>query len=143
MTILVIEDNAVLAKNIGRCFAKRGLATCTVSSLAEARLASLANEVSAICLDLQLPDGHGLSFLDDLVHSGRRVPAVVVTGTGNEDDRRWASRLGVRDFLIKPFSLAALCTAIDAAIENAANTTQSAEAGSLDPVGVASVAANS
>lgn len=116
MTILIIEDNAILAKNIGRILKQRGLVTHIASSIDEAHQLYRRCDFTAICLDLQLPDGHGLSFLDDLVKAGRQLPAVVMTGTGTEVDRQQASKLGVTSFLIKPFALAALEEALNDAM---------------------------
>jgi DNA-binding response OmpR family regulator len=106
MTILIAEDNAVLAKNIVKCLCRCGYEAVSVGTAAAARRILAGTPVSALCLDLQLPDGNGMSIIED--REGfftPNLPVVVMTGTGTEEDRRRAEACGARAFLMKPFAL--------------------------------------
>ena len=106
MTILIAEDNAVLAKSIIKSLARDGYHAVAVHSLSAARAMLAHTPVEALCLDLQLPDGNGMSIAEDRPMS--QVPIVVMTGTGSAEDRRRAEKCGVTAFLTKPFALSEL-----------------------------------
>ena len=58
---------------------------------------------ACIILDYAMPDGTGLEFLKELGKrdSSRRVPVVMLTGTGDESIAVEAMKSGARDYLIK------------------------------------------
>jgi DNA-binding response OmpR family regulator len=106
VTILIAEDNAILARSIARRLAQCGVASEVVGSVAALRRVIHQQQISALCLDLQLPDGDGLDALETVVRPLRAaLRVVVVTGTGTDEDRRRALRNGAVGFLIKPFPL--------------------------------------
>jgi DNA-binding response OmpR family regulator len=106
LTILIAEDNSILAKSIARRLRQIGYAAETVSSVKEFREKYAAQRFEALCLDLQLPDGNGLDLLEHYVRAARDdVPAVIITGTGTETDRARAEHNGAAGFLTKPFQL--------------------------------------
>ncbi|MEE3717898.1 response regulator [Tumidithrix elongata RA019] len=56
-----------------------------------------------VLIDLNLPDGDGLEFLEaiDADRAGERVPAIVLTGQGTEKKAVSAMKLGAADYLVK------------------------------------------
>lgn len=109
MTILIAEDNTILAKSISRYLQQSGYATSLASSAVATRKALEFNGVSALCLDIQFPDGNGLDILETHVRPlHKNIPVVIITGSGSDADRQRAERSGVLAFLIKPFALAEL-----------------------------------
>ncbi|CAN1209146.1 histidine kinase [Tumidithrix helvetica PCC 7403] len=56
-----------------------------------------------VMLDLNLPDGDGLEFLEaiDADRAGERVPTIVLTGQGTEKKAVSAMKLGAADYLVK------------------------------------------
>lgn len=123
VTILIAEDNIILAKSISRCLRQSGYTTQTATSAAATRKALECSTISALCLDLQLPDGNGLDILDLCVRPTRKdMPVVIITGSGSESDRGRAERSGVLAFLIKPFALAELKSILDGALGDMCKT---------------------
>ncbi len=119
VTILIAEDNTILAKSISRCLQQSGYATCMATSALATRKVLERNAVSALCLDLQFPDGNGLDILETYVRPlCKNIPVVIITGSGSEADRQRAERSGVLAFLIKPFALAELKSIFDDALGN-------------------------
>jgi two-component system, NtrC family, sensor kinase len=57
-----------------------------------------------LLLDWQLPDISGLDVLRALRAGGCQSPAILMTGYGSEELAIVALRLGVRNYLLKPFS---------------------------------------
>ncbi len=56
-----------------------------------------------VLLDLSLPDGDGLEFLEaiNVDVAGKRVPVIMLTGQGNEKIAVNAMKLGAADYLVK------------------------------------------
>ena len=55
-----------------------------------------------VLIDLNLPDGDGLEFLEAINdHAGEKVPAIVLTGQGNEEMAVNVMKLGAADYLVK------------------------------------------
>ena len=55
-------------------------------------------------LDLQLPDGDGLSWLETVRHQDRHTPVLVLTARDGVSDRVAGLRRGADDYLVKPFA---------------------------------------
>ncbi|MBD2177325.1 response regulator [Pseudanabaena sp. FACHB-1998] len=56
-----------------------------------------------VLLDLNLPDGNGLEFLEEIrrVRVGRKLPVIMLTGQGDEKIAVRAMKLGAADYLVK------------------------------------------
>ena len=55
-----------------------------------------------VLIDLNLPDGDGLEFLEAINdHAGEKVPVIMLTGQGNEEMAVNAMKLGAADYLVK------------------------------------------
>lgn len=109
MAVLIVEDNAVLAKTIGRAVRGIGRRAEWVATLADATCRLKSGGISAICLDLQLPDGDGLDWMSA---SRIHLPVFVITGADCPHNQERARRLGVSDYFAKPFALSQLCQSI-------------------------------
>jgi signal transduction histidine kinase/FixJ family two-component response regulator len=69
-----------------------------------------------ILLDLQLPDMLGTSLIERLRHQRVDIPIILMTAYGDEVTAVQAFRMGVRDYLIKPFSVEEAADAIERAL---------------------------
>ena len=103
-TLLLLEDEPLLRKQIAAHLEKLGGAITAVKSLAEARHALAHLEFDFALLDLNLPDGRSLSLLEK-----KEIPestiAVIMTAEGGVSGAVEAMRLGAADYLAKPFDL--------------------------------------
>jgi DNA-binding response OmpR family regulator len=70
-----------------------------------------------IISDLKLPKLNGLDVLAQLRKRGIFTPAIVMTFHGSEETAVRALRLGVKDYLIKPFTLEDMQAALDRAFK--------------------------
>jgi DNA-binding response OmpR family regulator len=70
-----------------------------------------------IITDLKLPKLNGLDVLAHLRKRGNFTPAIVMTFHGSEETAVRALRLGVKDYLIKPFTLEDMQAALDRAFK--------------------------
>ncbi len=65
-----------------------------------------------IILDQQMPGRSGLDVLQTLQQEGLYIPTILMTGHGSEELAVRALRLGVRDYVIKPFELDEMVRAV-------------------------------
>lgn len=99
--LLIVEDDPLGARSLGRLLVDRPEAVTVASTLAAARAIPLG-EVRAIFLDIGLPDGDGLDFLEETRAAGNDLPVAVVTGTMDSGSINRAQRLGA-EFIAKPY----------------------------------------
>jgi DNA-binding NtrC family response regulator len=103
--VLIIEDEAILAKNI-RAYLQRHGFEARVAESAEAGLAAL-DEFSpdAVLADYNLPGMDGLALLTELKRRDPRANVIILTGHGNIQIAVEAMKRGAADFLGKPVAL--------------------------------------
>ena len=105
-SLLLIEDEPVLAQELVRHFKRGGWETAHAPDLAKARaiLRSGTLEPLVVLSDLSLPDGSGLDLLEEVrgADGGGAAEWIFLTGFGTIPDSVRALRLGAYDFLEKP-----------------------------------------
>ena len=107
-TILVVDDSPVIQRVLSVTL-RRDAHTCiTASSAAEALERLEDTGVDLVLLDLAMPDLDGLSLLRVLRADPRHesLPIVMLTASGQDQDRIDAADAGADDFLTKPASSA-------------------------------------
>ena len=109
----MLEDEETLQRAIERHLRRAGVEVVVCGTVAQAveELTSGAR-VHAAVLDLWLPDGRGLDVLAHMPANGVRPRAIVMTAEASIDSAVHAMRLGVVDYLLKPFSMGALDAAL-------------------------------
>ncbi|MCB9080006.1 MAG: response regulator [Anaerolineaceae bacterium] len=86
---------------------------------ADALKIALSKKVDLIISDLVMPRMGGLELLEALNHRGIDTPTILMTFHGSEGTAVRAFRLGARDYIIKPFAIDEMLTAIDKALTEA------------------------
>lgn len=113
--VLIVEDSASLALGYAAQLEDAGHAVSLCETLAEARRSLLAEKFDVVLLDLQLPDGDGLTVFDALGDAAGNPGVIVVTADGSLSRAITAMRLGAYDFLVKPVSGTRLIATVAAA----------------------------
>ncbi|MBZ9560094.1 MULTISPECIES: response regulator [Modicisalibacter] len=108
MRILVVEDDALLARSLNKSLAPLGHQVESFTTYQAAHAAMERAEFDLILLDLGLPDGDGLGLLSWLRDRGNATPVLIITARDAIDDRVRGLDEGADDYLAKPFSLAEL-----------------------------------
>lgn len=102
--VLVLEDDRVEQTKLARMLELAKMEPICAGSLISARAALAEQEFDAAVIDVQLPDGSGLTMVP-MLHGGERPCAcVVLTGSDDHGVVRQAVELGVTQFLRKPAS---------------------------------------
>jgi two-component system NtrC family sensor kinase len=77
---------------------------------------AIAKEPDLMIVDQQMPRLTGLEVLQKLKERGLDIPAILATAHGSEDTAVAAFRLGIRDYIIKPFDADEISESIDRAL---------------------------
>jgi DNA-binding NtrC family response regulator len=120
-TILIIEDEVLLGRELQRYYARLGYETLWAADCGQARdiLQNPDLRPLLILSDLSLPDGSGLDLLEETRNSLSDCEWVFLTGYGDVPDSVRALRLGAFDFLIKPCLQEQLDMVVRSAIRSA------------------------
>ena len=103
MRILMIEDDAALARSIAALLRASGHAVDHTTSGEEALTLVSGEPYALVILDVGLPDIDGFTVLERLRRRGERVPVLMLTARDALDDRVRGLDLGADDYLRKPF----------------------------------------
>ncbi len=119
-SLLIIEDETLLGNELARYFRKQNWETTLVCSLAEAeKYLEQGIEPLVVLSDMNLPDGNGLDFLEQLKGVLNSTEWLFLTGYGSVSDSVRALRLGAYDFIEKPCDLKRLNLLVEGAARSA------------------------
>lgn len=100
MRVLLIEDNTDFASLLAEGLAKRSISSEHAPTLKAAALRLSDNAYDAIILDLGLPDGDGVDWLNSLRDD--RPPVLILSARGALTERILGLDSGADDYLVKP-----------------------------------------
>ncbi|MGE0441951.1 MAG: response regulator [Gemmatimonadales bacterium] len=108
--ILIVEDDRFVAAMVAHRLDRSGYPVQVASDGELALVACRADPPRLVILDLSLPRLGGFELLEMLRLDGlhRDTPVLVLTASGSEKDLIRAFDLGADDYIVKPFSPAAL-----------------------------------
>jgi two-component system OmpR family response regulator len=108
MRVLVVEDEAKMAKLLSRSLAEEGYAVDVANRGETALRMARTAGYDAIVLDVMLSGLDGFEVCRELREWGVRTPVLLLTARDTVDDRVSGLGNGTDDYLVKPFSFAAL-----------------------------------
>ena len=113
--LLIVEDDRALGEGVRLALQGPALEVKLCHCLADARVLLKEQSFDLIVLDINLPDGSGLTFLQQL-RQGGGPPIILLTANDLETDIVAGLELGADDYITKPFSLAVLLAKTQALI---------------------------
>src|SRR6266550_1713986 len=105
--ILVVDDEPMVRNLLKRLLALEGYAVLEAEDGPAAIDLVRANKPDLVLLDVMLPSRDGLDVLSELRRT-TNVPVILVTARGDDADRVVGLKMGADDYVVKPFSGAAL-----------------------------------
>ena len=121
-TVLIVEDDRKIQANLVFQLREEGFEPRAVGS-AEDAVALLekdgASPPDLLLLDVRLPGVSGIDLVRRLVEGERLPPTVIVSGEASISETVEALRLGVHDFIEKPFSKERLMQSVRNTLEHA------------------------
>lgn len=100
--VLLVEDEKELRRFIRAALTAHGYRLLEATTIAEAKMLATSHNPELVLLDLGLPDGDGLELLA-MIREWSRMPVIVLSARGREDDKVLALDAGADDYLTKPF----------------------------------------
>lgn len=120
MRVLVVEDEAAVAKFIQQGLTEAGYAVDVASDGQEALDYASAAQYDIIVLDIMLPKIDGLSVLRKLRDTGTQASVLLLTARDAVEDRVEGLDTGADDYLVKPFAFPELLARIRALLRRPA-----------------------
>jgi DNA-binding response OmpR family regulator len=116
MKILIVEDEQELSKSMVQYLQTENYLCETAADVKTARQKIEAFDYDCILLDVTLPDGNGLSLLNELKKDKKSDGVIVISAKDSISDRILGLNLGADDYLVKPFHLSELNARVSAVI---------------------------
>lgn len=108
MRVLVIEDEALLAKTLEVGLAAEGCVVVTAATGTDGLWLAVEDRFDVIILDIMLPGLSGYEVLRRLRSAEVWTPVLMLTAKDGDYDQADAFDLGADDYLTKPFSFIVL-----------------------------------
>lgn len=118
--VLVVEDDVLVARAIGRVLRREGYRTTVVHEGRRALRHVEEHGVDLVCLDLNLPDMHGFDILSRFAELDRPPTTLVISGQSQAHDVVRALRLGAVDFVAKSAEREELLHRVERALSSTA-----------------------
>ncbi len=116
--ILIVEDDPRLLATIELQLSEAGFETLRCVEAGSARAAcTQPARPDLLLVDVRLPGKSGIDLIEDLKGDGHLPPTIVMSGEATMKETVRALRLGVVDFIEKPFSRERLIRSIELALE--------------------------
>jgi two-component system KDP operon response regulator KdpE len=130
-TILVVEDEPQMLRFLRTALGAQGFRVVEAETAKEGLIAATTQNPEVILLDLGLPDGDGIDVARQ-VREWSRVPIIVLSARGREEDKVGALDAGADDYLTKPFGANELLARIRVALRHTIESSSAAGSPILD-----------
>ncbi len=114
MRILIVEDDARLARRLARVLDGEGYAAETAGDGRSALTRALTEPFDLLIVDWMLPDLDGVQVVRRLRAAEMSVPILMLTARGQIEDRVTGLDAGADDYLPKPFAITELLARVRA-----------------------------
>lgn len=115
-TILVIDDEAVVCDSFNRILSGKGYKVDTRTKPKEGLAWAVSNDYDLVFLDLRMDEMDGIDLFYNLKGKKPDLPVIIVTGYPSVDTAVESIKLGVTDYLLKPFTPAEIIKSVKRAI---------------------------
>ncbi|MFC1615021.1 response regulator [Patescibacteria group bacterium] len=101
--ILVIEDDKILSKVISEELEKAGFEIKRALTGDDGFEMARSENPDLVLLDLMLPGIHGFDILAKIKKDSytKKIPVIILTALGSDDDVKKGLRLGASDYIVK------------------------------------------
>ncbi len=103
--VLVVDDSLTVRMDLQEAFEAAGIPATACATLAAARRALAEAAFGLVVMDVQLPDGNGVDFLEELRSEAAtaKVPVLLLSTEAEVGDRVRGVRGGADDYVGKPY----------------------------------------
>jgi two-component system response regulator RegX3 len=118
--ILVVEDELAIQRGLCDVLAYRGYAPTGVANGADGLREGLHGGFDLVVLDVMLPGRSGFDICQELRRHDPKLPILMLTARGAEEDVLQGFHCGSDDYVTKPFSVAELMARVEALLRRGA-----------------------
>lgn len=118
LTLLYIEDDEQLRKELSSEFEKRFKELFVVTNEIEALEKFRNNEIDFIICDINLPRKNTIEFLSEVKIKDSKIPILIVTTSTNQEYVFSCLKIGVTDYFVKPFEPIEFVEKIEKILDN-------------------------
>jgi DNA-binding response OmpR family regulator len=103
MKILLLEDDQILGETIEIFLTQENYTVLWVTTIEEAEEVTFNDHFDLYLFDTNLPEGTGLSLLQDLRYAEDTTPTIFITALTDMNSMAKGFKLGALDYIKKPF----------------------------------------
>ena len=103
--ILIVDDEESIVKVLSIFLKKNDYLVDSASSLAQTYKKIKENSYSIIFLDVNLPDGISLDYLEKIINISNNTSIVIMTAQDSMENAINSMKLGAYDYIPKPIDL--------------------------------------
>lgn len=112
--VLIVEDEPVLAEGLAEALGFQGYDCEIAADGAAGHERASSGSFDLLILDVMLPEMSGFDVIKQLRKAGNKVPTIMLTAKGGDEDKVRGLKLGADDYVTKPFGLAELVARVGA-----------------------------
>lgn len=103
--VLIVDDSLTVRMDLGEAFESAGFATTLCSTLSEARSTLATGPYALVILDILLPDGDGLEFLQEIRSTAAtaNISVMLLSSEMEVRDRVRGLKTGADEYVGKPY----------------------------------------
>ncbi len=121
--LIIVEDDKSLNQGLCKALADQNRQVISCQNIRSAREQLALGGAALVLLDINLPDGNGLDFLQEIKATSPSLPVIMLTANDTDMDIVEGLEKGADDYITKPFSLSVLRARVNARLRQ---TTDSA-----------------
>lgn len=122
--ILVVDDDALIRRQISRLYSHSGYTVITAETAEEALSHLESEDIDVVVSDIQLPGLSGIELTERVRRLHPDVPVIVITGHADIDSAVEVLKRGATDYIVKPFGADAIREATNRVLENTRSCTE-------------------
>jgi two-component system KDP operon response regulator KdpE len=126
MRVVVVEDDVQMMRFLKTGLEAHGFLATEARNLREGLAAIVTERPDLILLDLALPDGDGMTIIDE-VRAWSRIPILVLSSRTATAEKISALDGGANDYVTKPFDMGELLARMRAALRHGGQEKRSEE----------------
>jgi two-component system response regulator RegX3 len=119
LSVLVVEDEQAIARGLADVLAFHGYEPVLAATGDDGLREGLSGGHDLVVLDVMLPGKSGFDVCEELRASLPRLPILMLTARGAEEDVLRGFRAGSDDYVTKPFSVSELVARVEALLRRA------------------------
>lgn len=125
-SILIVDDDPYFLRVLGRILSGENFLVKTAEGAFQAAQIMREGSFDLVISDLRLPDGDGLSILQEIRKVGKEIPVVILTAYGEVDNYLEAMNAGATEYLNKPVKSDELIAVVRNCLRSRAASAESA-----------------